>query len=565
MAATSAIGVTGVVIGGLLLSAGQSSAATVTVDKTLNYTCPFPLIGNQKLAVNIKTVVETPANEGGELKAGEFTATVTVPETATQGLTLVGAATVEGTGKAEITLNNAGIALPIAIPDLAVAKTNVPAKGTFTVLAKGQVPTAYPKQGPTTVVIGDFSTTLTPRKADGSLTGLETFESKCTMDPGQDAKILDFVVGAPGGGGTTAPTSGTTEPTSGTTEPTSGTTEPTSGTTEPTSGTTEPTSGTSEPPTSEPGGGGTPITVDKSLNYRCPFPLIGEQQLGVQIKATLTPPAAAGGNLTTTDFSAIATVPETATQGLSLVGAATVEGSAKANVIADNAGTKINITIPGLNVPKTNVPAKGTFTVTASGDVAPQPVPAAGETVINVGDFTTTLTPKKADGSETGLETFDSLCKLVDGQDTELGRFTIGGGGGTTTPPTSGSTTPPTSGSTTPPTSGSTTPPTSGSTTPPTSGSTTPPTSATTPPVTTTTDVTTTLPPVLTQDPPGYGGGGGNYPGGNYPGGNYPSGNSGGLASTGASIGLPLAIGGALLLAGTGALFWQRRRTRNQA
>jgi len=555
MAATSAIGVTGVVVGGLLLSAGQSSAATVSVDKTLTYTCPFPLIGDQKLVVNIKTVVETPATEGGELKAGEFTATVTVPETATQGLTLVGATTVEGSGSAGITLNNAGTALPIAIPDLSVAKTNVPASGTFTVTAKGQVPTAYPKQGPTTVVIGDFATTLTPKKADGTETGLGTFESKCKMDPGQDAKILDFVVGAPGGGGTTAPT---TEPTSGTTEPTSGTTEPTSGTTEPTSGTTEPTSGTTEPPTSEPGGGGTPITVDKSLDYLCPFPLIGEQKLGVQIKATLTPPTAAGGNLTTTDFSAIATVPPTATQGLSLVGAATVEGSAKANVIADNAGTKIEIAIPGLNVPKTDVPASGSFTVTASGDVAPQPVPAAGETVINVGDFTTTLTPKKADGAETGLGKFDSLCKLVEGQDTELGRFTIGGGGGTTTPPTSGSTTPPTSGSTTPPTSGSTTPPTSGSTTPPTSGS-------TTPPVTTTVDVTTTLPPVLTQDPPGYSGGGGNYPGGSYPGSSYPTGNSGGLASTGASIGLPLAIGGALLLAGTGALFWQRRRTRNEA
>ncbi|OLR92104.1 DUF6801 domain-containing protein [Actinokineospora bangkokensis] len=577
VAASSAVGVTGVVIAGLLLSAGSSAAETVQVDKTLTYSCPFPLIGIQKLTVQIKTTVETPANEGGELKAGDFTATVTVPETATQGLVLVGAKTVEGTGSAGITLVNAGTTLPISIPDLAVAKTDVPASGTFTVSATGKVPTAFPKQGPTSVSIGNFSTTLTPKTAAGAETGLGTFTSDCTLDPGQDTKILDFTVGPPTGGPTTTvPTSGSsTEPTSGTTEPTSGTTEPTSGTTEPTSGTTEP---TTEPTTttSQPGGGGgQPVTVDKSLNYTCPFPLIGKQTLAVQIKATLTPPAAAGGNLTTSDFSAIATVPETATSGLALVGAKTVEGSAEAKVIADNAGQQIDVTIPGLVVPKTDVPAAGTFTVTASGDVAPQPVPNAGETTVKVGDFTTTLTPKTAAGAETGLGTFTSACTLIEGQDTLLATFTVGTGGGTTTPPTSGSTTPPTSGSTTPPTSGSTTPPTSGSTTPPTSGSTTPPTSGSTTPPTSgtttsatlptvpTTTVTTTEPPVLTQDPIGYPDGG-NTGGGSW-GGGYPSGGSGGgLASTGASIGLPLGIGAALVLAGAGALVWQRRRARKQ-
>ncbi|WP_156756807.1 DUF6801 domain-containing protein [Actinokineospora pegani] len=557
MAATSAVGVTGAVVASLLLTAGSSSADTVEVDKTLTYSCPFPLIGVQKLTVNIKTTVETPANEGGELKAGEFTATVTVPETATQGLTLVGAKTVEGSGQAGIVLNNAGMDLPIAIPDLQVAKTDVPASGTFTVIAKGQVPTAFPKQGPTTVTIGGFKTTLTPKTADGSETGLGTFDSDCTLDPGQDPKILDFEVGPPDGGpGTTPP--GSTEPTTsepGTTPP--GSTDPT--TSEP--GTTPPTSdpGTT-PPTSNPGGGtGTPVTVDKVLDFTCPFPLINEQQLRVQIKATLTPPAAAGGNLTTTDFAAIATVPPTATQGLSLVGAKTIAGSAVANVVADNAGTEIKVNIPGLNIPSTDVPASGEFSVTASGDVPPQVIPDAGETVVSVADFTTTLTPKTADGSDTGLGTFDAPCTLLPGQDAVIARFTVGEGGGPTTDPTTppGSTEPtePTSTEPTEPTSTEPTEPTSTEPTEPTSTEPTEPTS--TEP---TTSVTTTEPPVLTQDPIGYPGtGGGDW----NSGGGYPSsggGGGGGLASTGASIGLPLGIGAFLVLAGAGALVWQRKR-----
>ncbi|WP_424187472.1 DUF6801 domain-containing protein [Actinokineospora sp. G85] len=560
MAATSAVGVTGAVVASLLLTAGSSSADTVEVDKTLTYSCPFPLIGVQKLTVNIKTTVETPAKEGGELKAGEFTATVTVPETATQGLTLVGAKTVEGGGEAGIVLTNGGVDLPIAIPDLQVAKTDVPASGTFTVTAKGQVPTAYPKQGPTKVTVGGFKTTLTPKTATGAETGLGTFDSDCTLDPGQDAEILNFTVGAPDGGpGTTSP--GSTEPTTsepGTTPP--GSTDPTTsepGTTPP--GSTEPTT----PPTSNPGGGtGTPVTVDKVLDFTCPFPLINEQKLRVQIKATLTPPAAAGGNLTTTDFAAIATVPTTATQGLSLVGAKTIVGSAVANVLADNAGTQIKINIPGLDIPSTDVPGSGEFTVTASGDVPPQAVPAAGETVVSVADFTTTLTPKTATGADTTLGTFDAPCTLVPGQDAVIARFTVGEGGGPTTPP--GSTQP-----TTPPASTTkpTTPPASTTkpTTPPASTTkpTTPPgsTAPTTPPTTPPTSVTTTEPPVLTQDPigyPGSGTGGGDW----NSGGGYPSGGSGGggLASTGASIGLPLGIGAFLVLAGAGALVWQRKR-----
>jgi len=87
----------------------------------------------------------------------------------------------------------------------------------------------------------------------------------------------------------------------------------------------------------------------------------------------------------------------------------------------------------------------------------------AGQANITVGDLNLKVTPRKADGSVTGITpdgTIDAPCTQDSGQNNTLATITVNGGGGPTTPP---ATTPPV---TTPPT---TTPPV---TTPPT---TTPP------------------------------------------------------------------------------------------
>jgi hypothetical protein len=170
--------VAGVALVGLSVGAGTSAAAPV--DKTLTFSCPFPLIGNQTLSVRIRAVMDAPAAVGGDLVTTDFSATATVPPTATQGLALVGAATISGTAQAGVTLNVAGSPLDITIPGLAIPSTPVPASGSFDAVASGPVPPATISQaGTTTVTVGGFSTTLTPRKADGSVTGLGTF----TCDP----------------------------------------------------------------------------------------------------------------------------------------------------------------------------------------------------------------------------------------------------------------------------------------------------------------------------------------------------------------------------------------------
>jgi hypothetical protein len=166
------------------------------------------------------------------------TATATVPATATQGLTLVGATTVEGTAKATTVVDNAGAPQDV-VANMVVGKTNVPSSGAFDTVATGSTaPLTLVNAGTTTISVGNFSTTLTPRKPDGSETGLGTFTSDCTLKPGQNTLLHQFTV-TPASTPTTTTTTTTT-----TTQPTTTTTTTTT--------TTDPTTTTTTPPGNEP-------------------------------------------------------------------------------------------------------------------------------------------------------------------------------------------------------------------------------------------------------------------------------------------------------------------------
>ncbi|MEU8634621.1 DUF6801 domain-containing protein [Amycolatopsis sp. NPDC048633] len=176
--------------------AAPTAEASTPIDKRLSFTCPFPLIGLQKLDVEVKASFEVPSAPGGTFTTTDLSVAVTVPDKSTRGLALVGAASIEGTASAGVTLANGALTLPLALP-LTVAKTAVPPSGEFTTQAAGSVPPVrLPNAGKTTVAIGDFSTRLTPKKADGSFTGLGSFTSDCTLDPGQDPVLLSFDLGS---------------------------------------------------------------------------------------------------------------------------------------------------------------------------------------------------------------------------------------------------------------------------------------------------------------------------------------------------------------------------------
>ncbi|GAB3575526.1 hypothetical protein GCM10027445_38140 [Amycolatopsis endophytica] len=242
-AAASATVATGAALTAVLAGAGTSSADPVSL--TLNYSCPFPLIGTQTLQIVISADIPTTVNVGEPTPAFQVQAVATVPPTATQGLTLVGAATVEGSAAANSTVTAPEATIPVTVP-ATIPVTPVPASGSFDTVATGDAPSlTFTQAGQAEITVGDILLTLHPKRADGTDTGLGVFDSQCTQVAGQDNVLANITIN-----GGSEPTE-TTEPT--TTEPTepTETTEPT--TTEPTeptdTTTTEPTTTTTNPPT----------------------------------------------------------------------------------------------------------------------------------------------------------------------------------------------------------------------------------------------------------------------------------------------------------------------------
>ncbi|MGH3860156.1 DUF6801 domain-containing protein [Actinokineospora sp.] len=224
----------GMVATGLLVGAGTGAAAQqVDVDKTLDFSCPFPLLGLQTLKTRIQATFTLPATPGDPVTTSNFKTTATVPATSTVGLREVAAATLEGTADAAVNVATGGANLNIRLPGLVVAKTNIPESGPFDMAVTGSVPEFAPEPGPVSVTMKSYTAFVTPKKADGSYTGIGDIVSPCTLVPGQNAELLNFVVGG-GGTTTTTPSTTTTVPSTTSTSPSTTTTRPTTTTAPPT-------------------------------------------------------------------------------------------------------------------------------------------------------------------------------------------------------------------------------------------------------------------------------------------------------------------------------------------
>lgn len=205
-AGLSGVLATGMVAAGLLVGAGTGAAAQqVDVDKTLDFTCPFPLLGLQTLKTRIQATFTLPAAPGEPVKTTNFKTTATVPATSTAGLREVGSATLEGTADAAVNVATGGANLNIKLPGLVVAKTTIPDGGPFDMAVTGSVPEFAPEPGPVSVTMKGYTAFVTPKKADGGYTGIGDIVSPCALVPGQNPELLSFVAG--GGGSTTVTTS----------------------------------------------------------------------------------------------------------------------------------------------------------------------------------------------------------------------------------------------------------------------------------------------------------------------------------------------------------------------
>lgn len=193
----------GLVASSLVGIGSAPSAAAAPATLGLDYHCTFPLLGAQPVHVELSTDVPSSVRVGQVMPGFKVGSVSTVGAAAARGLTALHSASLEGNALAEATLTVPeepdGLGVEV---DSALEKTPIPATGGFTVKGEGTSPDlTFTKPGQGKVTVGNLVLTLTPRTGDGGVTGLGTFESECTQDPGQDNVLARFEI-----------TDGTTEP-----------------------------------------------------------------------------------------------------------------------------------------------------------------------------------------------------------------------------------------------------------------------------------------------------------------------------------------------------------------
>ncbi|MCE6996603.1 fibronectin type III domain-containing protein [Saccharothrix sp. S26] len=364
------------VVAGLAIGVGTGSAAQG--DLTQTYTCPFPLIGDQNVAVTIKTT------QPGSVAAGTFTPKLDITAvsnagpTATQGLRLVGAETIRGTARAtsKVTAPGTQGALTVQVAT-DVPNQPIPAVGNDLVLnAVGSAPgLRFDQPGTATVEVTDLVLEMTPLRADGTPTDLGTFVADCTPEPGQDTVLQTYAV-----------------------------------------------TGAAVTPETPAGTGGTPPLRQ---TYTCPFPLIGNQNVTVDIDTALPARIGVGEFTPQIGIRAVSNAGPTATQGLRLVGAETIQGTAVATSLVTSPGGHQAVAVP-TTVPNQPIPASGDLVINAAGTAPALRFDQPGTATLSVHDLVLTMTPKRADGTDTGLGTFVADCTPVDpAQRTVLHTFTV--------------------------------------------------------------------------------------------------------------------------------------------
>ncbi|GAA0628026.1 DUF6801 domain-containing protein [Streptomyces crystallinus] len=179
-----------------------------------------------------------------------------------------------------------------------------------------------------------------------------------------------------------------------------------------------------------------------SQTYECRFPLIGADPLKVAISAEL--PASVPVNTQTgaIRIDALSTVSARAAQGLGLVGAKTVEGTASASATVNLPGggqldVGVDTTVAKAGIPS---PARD-FEVRASGAAPSLSFRTPGAATLDVNALTLKLTARDATGTVVRLppygDVFEAPCTLEPAdQNRTLHRFTITGAGPTGPTPT---------------------------------------------------------------------------------------------------------------------------------
>ncbi len=165
------------------------------VSLALDYTCVFPMIEEQPLAVTIRTDLPSSVRPGESIEDIRIEADATVGEGAWNGLYFVGSRTLEGEARADVVLEAPGMNFPFSVP-MTLDKTSLPdERGTFEVVTHGSTPRlSFREPGEATLTVKDLVLSLVPKDHQDRLTGLGEFQSECVVDSGQDQVLHRLTV-----------------------------------------------------------------------------------------------------------------------------------------------------------------------------------------------------------------------------------------------------------------------------------------------------------------------------------------------------------------------------------
>ncbi|WP_417521254.1 choice-of-anchor D domain-containing protein [Marinobacter sp.] len=181
----------------LMSGAGSVMAAPVTTN--LQFTCPFPLIGDQPISAEISADIPTSATVGTPLPAFAVSAMTLVNEDSRTGLKLVGSETVEGTAvnTNQIITTSGTVEQTVT---LTIPPSPIPSEsGAFTVPASGQAPEfTFSAQdvGNAEIRVGGLTLNLVARTANGDIAPAPIGEitTNCTLLAGQDNLLQTVAV-----------------------------------------------------------------------------------------------------------------------------------------------------------------------------------------------------------------------------------------------------------------------------------------------------------------------------------------------------------------------------------
>lgn len=179
-------------------------------------------------------------------------------------------------------------------------------------------------------------------------------------------------------------------------------------------------------------GAGTAVAqpVSLTLKYTCDVPWIEDQHITARIDANLPASVALGQPSKKIAIRAGTTVAADITPWIGRIGVKTVEGTVDAKIKVDAPQGDRQIGVP-LDITRTNIPASGSFGITATGAALTPAFTRPGTARITVGDIVLNVVGKKASGEALELSV---PCTLDGGQENFAGSFKItktGTGSGT--------------------------------------------------------------------------------------------------------------------------------------